>query len=267
MKNSNTDLRHPGKFLLQKYWVGELDKETSSLYDEHIEQCPQCKETVDHLKRQQQNFHRRYPYGVFHSATVEKKESWTKKAIGAVLAPAMRPVFSMMLLLFLATPVIIYYQYSRGPDIRMKGEESLSFLLRRNETIRKGDVSETFLAGDEIQIVYTATAAPYIALFSVDEAGTVSLYHPDLTCKWCSIPAEKGAQKYYPTSIVLDESSGQELIVALFTKKPLEVNNLNKSLSKYVHKKPVDLGLLKKNLELQKVISQATVKTITLTKQ
>jgi len=137
--------------------------------------------------------------------------------------PALIPTYAVIAIVLIAFPVARYLGKGSldGQQIAYKGGSPISFIYQRNGITAPGDANDTFLPGDRIQVIYTTTKKCYVALLSIDTDHRLSFYQPDPNAKECTIRTEAGANQTYPSSIVLDASEGHELVIALFSERPL----------------------------------------------
>jgi hypothetical protein len=114
----------------------------------------------------------------------------------------------------------------------------------RDGEIKIGNINDIFKEGDRLQIVYSHPKEHHAALFSIDNNGLISFYtnkvgynDDDNTDEndICSVPADSGVDISFPSSIVLDGTGGEELIVILVSDRPIiaeDVRGVIRRLSK-----------------------------------
>jgi hypothetical protein len=265
MMNSNTNCKKTKKLTLEKYFTGELASPEAAELESHVQGCTECNAYMESLEERKRRFHGAYPFGTFIDAVKERSTPWYMKIVERINQPVLRPVYAMVLLLCIALP--LYISYNNQPQIRMKGRDDISFLYRRNGVVNEGDIKDTFHADDEIQILYTSTASQYITLFSIDTEREISFYHPDYSSRWCSIATGAGAGQHYPSSIVLDSTPGQELIVAVFTRKPVSTESIERRVDRIINKEPLDLSGMKKHIESDRFVKNGKAVTLMLNKR
>jgi hypothetical protein len=118
----------------------------------------------------------------------------------------------------------------------------LSFLVKRNGHAQEGNLHSEYGTGDIIQVLYNSDGGEHLTLFSLDTRGLLSFYH-NPEAEFCSIKTKKGTRIHYPGSILLDNSPGHELIVALFTSKPQKEKTVRQWVAK-IQKSKADLPAL-----------------------
>ncbi len=267
MMNSSIKQKCGKKLAVQKHFTGELSSSESAQLKIHLQKCIECKQHLASLEEKQQKFHNLHPFGLFLDAAKVRSTPWYITLYQAFQKPALRPLYAMVLIFCIALPVYINY-FNNSSGIRTKGQETISYVFRHDSAIYEGDNSDTFQANDEIQILYTATSSKYISLFSIDAEGYLSFYHPEINSLWSSIEVKsKNKNEHYPCSILLDDSPGNELVIAVFTSKPLLVETVKKKVGKIVSKKPINLHEIKKNVEARDLFKKGNVQTLILNKR
>ncbi len=267
MMNSNINHKRTKKLTVEKYFTGELGPSESAELELHLKDCVECKEHLSSLEENKRQFHGAHPFGSFLDAVKERSTPWYMKLFESLFQPALRPVYALMLIICVALPV--YFNYiNNQAGIRTKGVETISFAYRRDGIINKGNTDDTFRANDEIQILYTSTSSRYLSLFSIDTKGSISFYHPEINSKWCSIEVDNiNKQEHYPSSIVLDDTPGNELVVAVFTAKPVYVETVEQKIGKILDKNSANLNDVKKKIESRNPFKKGNVKTLMLNKK
>lgn len=265
--NSNIEHKSPNKLTVEKYFTGELNNSESAELESHLQDCRECSEYFVSLEENKRQFHGAHPFGSFLDAVQERSTPWYKKVLEILWQPALRPALAMVLVVGIALPV--YFNYvNNQTDIRFKAPDTITFVYRRDGIIKRGTNSDTFRANDEIQILYATSKARYITLFSVDSRDRISFYHPDSNSEWCSIEVgSKSKQEQYPSSITLDDTPGNELIVAIFSPKPLSVEKVEQKVKKVLDSEAGNLTDVKQEVESGNLFKKSRVKTIMLNKR
>ena len=227
MKNCTSN-----RFDIERYFVGELDKDSAQAVEKHLETCESCFTYLQNLRRERNEFLADHPFSSFYAEKAQKKTPfWQKYLSPAFARPVLVPVVCLLLIIA-AIPVVNTIAFNSGREtVVFKGGAQLSFIYERDGKIHDGILSEVFHEGDRIQVVYNSPREWFVALLSIDQSGTVSFYHPDQKSITCSVPSGKGNDLYFPGSIILDNSSGGELVVAVFSHSPLKTSDVKESVS------------------------------------
>lgn len=264
--NSNIKKIQKNKLLIEKYFTYELDSSETAEAETLIKNNSDYKKYLEFLNNKKQQFHLAHPFGSFLDAAEKHKSNFFYTLFSPFIQPALRPVFIVLILLVIGFPFYISFNKT-NQTIRMKGTEEIGFICRRNGIILEKSKASSFMENDEIQVIYTTTDSLYLSIFSIDIKEIISFYHPDRTDRWCSIKTGIGAGQYYPASIVLDSSSGQELIVALFTKLPVKSKYIKQQVEKFTQGKESDIKKLRTELISGKVFKGNKVLTLLLNKE
>ena len=200
------------KLLLERYSAGETNDEDSRRIEEHCKTCAECAGYLGRLNIERQEFLAAHPFPrLAQSKAPAIQLPWYQPFLDKLRQPALFPAYGLIVVLLMLSPIVYFKSFHRtvSDEITFKGGNSISFLLKRNGNISECTPQDTLNAGDEIQVLYSATKNGYISLLSVDSRGAISWYHPDPKSLFCSIPAKTGGKQNYPAGILLDDSQGQ----------------------------------------------------------
>ncbi len=224
-------------FDIERYFAGELDKSSASALEMHFETCSVCFSYLQDLRREKNEFLAEHPFSSFYTAKVkETGPAWYTVFTNALARPVLVPVLGLLLVIT-AIPVVNKIAFSsKTEDIIFKGNARLSFIYEREGIVSDGRLTDTFREGDRIQVIYNSSREWFVSLLSIDTRGRISFYHPDQNSVSCSVPSGKGSGLHFPGSIILDNSDGGELIVAVFSPQPLKTESVEKSISEIVNK-------------------------------
>lgn len=205
---------------VERYVCRDLSEAESMVVKAHIDTCSACAAHMQQLEQQHQSFLALHPFAKFtnaHAPLVSSRRfhcNWSR-----LFAPSFIPVYSMLIIALIVLPRLL--PQNNSVVVRFKGQETISCLVMRKGSIQKNSPDFTYQAGDRVQVTYSSGPSRYLALLSVDVSGTVSFYQPNETSDTCSIPIQGKTGKLFPTSIILDNSPGSELVIALFSQTPL----------------------------------------------
>jgi len=108
-------------------------------------------------------------------------------------------------------------------DVRIKGT-SLAFFRQRGGEVAHGVSGDSFFAGDALRFVVSSGSPGYFFLVGVEPSGEVVAYHPYGGTQ--SAPIAVGREIALPGSLVLDESKGVEYFGGLFSREPLQLEDV-----------------------------------------
>jgi len=254
------------KLTVERYSAGEL----AGQVEEHLRSCPSCSAYLAGLKKEREEFLRVHPFAEFlsaHAAPI-RGEQWYKKFPAIFSLPALRPVLAPALVLLVAVVVIPFIprhgNEKNGSDIRYKGPEALSYIYKRDGVVHTGAPDDMFRSGDQVQIFYSSASDRSLSLFSIDGRGAVSFYQPDARSAVSSIRSGIGSRLAFPTSIELDSTSGAELVVAIFSDKTFDTNQIKKLVTGY--NAQGDIAALEKAVKSDPPSPKSSVLTLMLKK-
>jgi hypothetical protein len=222
------------KLAVERYSAGELVGQTADRVEEHLRSCPSCSAYYAGLKKEREEFLRTHPFAEFLSthAVPIRGGPWYKKIPTLFSLPALRPVLAPALVFLVAVAVIPFIprlvNEKNGSDIRYKGQETLSYIYKRDGVVHSGAPDDVFRPGDRVQVFYSSSSDRNLSFLSIDGRGAVSFYQPAASGALCSVRSGTGQRIAYPASIELDSTQGVELVVAVFSIEPFDTNQIKK---------------------------------------
>jgi hypothetical protein len=241
---------HPKRLTLERFLYGDLPGDACQEIEAHLGGCERCSSLMQRMNADQGDFLAKHPFQEFAANNIPvAPEQSNRQWLKILLRPTLAPVFAVVLLMLVSTPVLVFYYQSNSPtQFAYKGGTDLSFLLRRNGVVTPGNSSDVFTAGDEIQVLYSARKDGFLTLLSIDTKGVLSFYAPETLSGFGSVPIHAGATQYYPAGIVLDSTKGAELIVGLFSQKPLMIDWIRSTTGNLIGEGENDVGKLDRSL-------------------
>ena len=254
---------------IERFFAGELSGDAAARIEKHLRTCSACNMFYKGLARERQEFLRIHPFqDLLRSmrGTGEESRSGAVARPSFVFRPALVAAFALVLSAAAIVPIMQWQKARAGSgEIVYKGGVTLSYLYKRAGQVHAGAPGDVFYGGDEVQVFYSCSREMNVSLFSIDAAGKVSFYQPDASSKICSIRSGVGARLAWPQSIELDNASGGELVVALFSAEPFDTERVKAWVDK-VGNGRVDLPALEKNLKDSPPSQGNSVATILLNK-
>jgi len=219
---------------LELLFTGELNSEATEKVQKHIAACTECSAVYENFKAQKRVFLEKHPFASFTRAHAPLKMiPWYKQLFSPGMRPVLVPVLGALIIGISLWPSFNSSHFNNNDAVRFKGSSSIGYFFQRDGKVYQENSENLFKKGDRIQIVFTSTKKQYLALTSLDVHGRVSFYGGDSLSNNCSIPIQQGTEQPFPSSIELDDSPGSELVVALFTERPLDRNIVEEKLESY----------------------------------
>jgi hypothetical protein len=215
---------HPyDKTDLLSYFTGGMTEEKRRAIESHAADCKSCRDYLSGLASEKSTFLAAHPF----AATI-KPEAPVRTARVIPFVQRRYLALAAMLVLFVAAG---YLSLSGrfAMENRIKGETGLkAFVQSRTGTIEKRR-DRIYYTGEKIQFLYSCSEANSFILLGFDTTGAMTGYFPATGDSSCVL--ERGADLPLPNSIVLDEYTGRELFLAVFSKKPLSVPDVKQRLA------------------------------------
>jgi hypothetical protein len=208
---------HPfDKTDLLSYFTGSMSDGTRRSIEAHASSCESCRNYLASLASEKSAFLESHP---FETSMMRQP----LRAPGRVLPFVPRRYYALAatLVLFVAAAGYLSIAGRFAQQTRIKGETGLkAFVQNRSGSIEKRR-ERIYYTGEKIQFLYSCAEENRLILMGMDTTGAVTCYYPATGDSSCIL--ERGADIPLPNSIILDEYTGRELFLAVFSKNPLYV--------------------------------------------
>ena len=209
--------------MFDAWHAGELEPDRERAALEHLANCQHCSARREHLGRERARFLDRAPKFVPSaqpaptSSVKQRRSAW----LGGALALA--AVLALTLGKLVRNPDV-----SEGGGTRSKGPAHLSFFVSRGGQVFEGLPGQAVAPGDQLRFAVTSSKKAYVAVFSLDAAGTASTYHPTTGATATGMTAS--SQHALDSAVELDGVLGKELLFGVFCDAPFPVEPLRREL-------------------------------------
>lgn len=149
--------------------------------------------------------------------------------------------FAMPMLLLTATASVavvlvrhpLQEQALQDDAIRIKGTR-LQFFRQRGTEVTRGRSGDTFKEGDALRFLVTSNSAGHFFLIGIEPTGKISAYFPFEGSR--SAPWPGGNEVPLPGSLVLDASQGTEYFLGIFSREPVELEQVRLAIQESLRK-------------------------------
>jgi len=114
-----------------------------------------------------------------------------------------------------------------GITTRVKGSARIGFFVKHGDELRRGSDGQVVHPGDQLRFTVTSKTARHFAILSLDGASVASVYYPSDTT---SAPIAPGRDHALSSSVLLDETLGEEKIWGIFCDAPFALEPLRSEL-------------------------------------
>lgn len=213
---------------LDQLLLGELADDRRSELEQHLEECAHCRERLEVIKADRALFEQSAPA---FSPMVESSPAQVAAnddAEGATVIPLLRRLAPVVGALAAAAALLLLVPKTPetgGPDVLAKGKSFLSFFVKHDGTVSAGARGQKVVPDDQLRFVVATAKDAYVAVLSVDGAGTLSVYYPEGGEHAASV---KGAIEpvALPSATVLDDVLGKERIVGVLCDRATPLSEL-----------------------------------------
>lgn len=234
---------------LMSYFAGDLDSLTALRIANHIKQCTTCSIVVDSMEKVRAVFLKKYPVPSLPvNSSRTKMKVFTTRSMLSLAAS----------LILIVTAGFFSFMHFDRDGYRIKGSTQMNIFVQDQNGIPAKRVENVYFPGEKIQFTYSCGSNRYFMLLSTDTSGAISVYYP--TNGDMSIELEAGQDLPLPNSITLDNYTGPELYLAIFSALPLHAASVKDKLKSSLEKSR-GLGSLHLNIE------NAEVRTVYITKK
>jgi hypothetical protein len=195
---------------------------------EHSGACAECRSRIEAISAEQINFLDVNPFS---------EQKMPLRIRTNVRVFKLRQVYAIAatLLVFLGTGV--FYSARRNlSEMRIKGDTEISVFTLDSLNNPVSGSNMKFLPGKRIQFTYSCGADNNFLLFSIDQTGKITQYFPDTASM--SMKLTPGRDMPLPNSILLDDYLGNEAYMAIFSKTPVDVNQVLEHVKVSFKRKP-----------------------------
>lgn len=191
--------------------IGEATREEREEANEHLAGCTVCSARLASFERDARSFSVPFPA----RKVVPFKRAWV--GISA---------------LALAAALFLFLRTQQEQDAtRLKGTPAgMGFFIEHDGQVRRGLPGEQVEPGDKLQFVVATRTAAYVAVISVDGAGTANVYY---TSNAPVAPTTGNVETPLPSSVLLDDVLGKESLWGLVCDAPQAEAALKKLLAEH----------------------------------
>lgn len=204
----------PPALALEALFAGEP---STPAVKSHAQTCPECRSYLTGLGQEQDAFlARRTPELFLRKVKRAETDPPRQRAwfsfLGAVAAAACALLLTV-----------------RGPEARLKGG-GLSVFVKHGESSPRRLVAESRVhPGDQLRFAYASPQPGFVAVFELDGAGHVSVFHPFGGAAPAVIAPSN--EDVLPGTVALDRTTGAEWLVAVFRPAPFDLSEIAAQLA------------------------------------
>ncbi len=123
--------------------------------------------------------------------------------------------------LFVAAAAALLLVWLRSePAIRYKGGHSFQVFVQQHGAPELLADGQALAAGDQLAFAYSLSEPRYLLLLSIDDTGEITKYYPVDAAS--ESPLRPAARAPLSVGVELDAHRGEERLVALFSREPLD---------------------------------------------
>jgi hypothetical protein len=214
---------HPfDKTDLIAYVTGSCAEVKRLAIERHLHTCDSCRAYCDGLASEKDAFLATHPF--------EETITLPTRKATVIRFPVRQYVALAASLVICVASGFLYFANKSSNDYRIKGERVAlkAYVQNRQGGIEKRK-EQTYSPGEKIQFLYSCEAENRFLLLGIDAHGAVTQYFPAASDS--SIDLERGRDLPLPNSIVLDDYTGREAFLGVFSRRPLYVPEVKKRLS------------------------------------
>jgi hypothetical protein len=208
------------KIDLLNYVTGSVPDDKAALIRAHLEVCVPCRGYCAALEREKQGFLAANPMEQVMDRPATRPRN-------IIRFPALARYYALAASLIICLGAgYVYMSSIQKPDYRIKGETALTVFVKTGDGSIEQRANNAFLTGERIQFLYSCGAKNRFILLSLDSAGSVTVFYPDTGDS--TIVLEPGQDVPLPNSILLDDYTGPELFIGVFSEKALLVSTVKR---------------------------------------
>ncbi len=189
----------------------------------HVVGCAACSSYVRKLESEQAAFFKQRPAELFLNQ-LEGRSATPRSGLSTQI---LRWAGVAGLAASVAIAILVF---TRPASIQLKGG-AFEVVYKRPGMSEPGPVTEDLRLrpGDALRFSYQAANDGYLLVLEVDANGKVTSLYPLRGVASAAIHSRPG--DFLPGSVVLDDAPGPEWLVAVFSRAPIRVDSLSKTLA------------------------------------
>ena len=216
----------PSALLLDEWLSGELTPARAADVEAHVEGCALCQSRRAERTETRRSFEAAAPsFAALARSARSRRWPWIAGASTLAAAAA--------LALVVGAPWGTAGRWNdagEGSGTRAKGNPaSLGWVVRRGARVFAPSPEESLRAGDALRFTVSARERVFVAIFGLDSAGRLSVYHPD-TDELSQV--DPGKDQPLPTAIALDATPGDERLYGVFCRSSCSVSELRHAIER-----------------------------------
>lgn len=206
------------KIDLLSYVTGGCDETKSERISTHLLTCRSCRSSVEAFRSENAAFLNTHPYAgmtqTSDTVPIRRTVPFPMRRIYGIAAS---------ILLLLSAGYFLHLQED-APSSQIKGAVGLKLFVKNARGEIEMRDKHVYCAGERIQFQYSCGIRNKFMLLSIDTTGAVMQYYP--VHGDSSEALEPGQDIPLPHSILLDEYSGRELFIGIFSEKKLRADHI-----------------------------------------
>lgn len=196
--------RPPGcitDLMFDAWFARELPDELEPAMEMHVTTCQRCRGRRAALAVERSAFLAQHPSYVATPRQVARKHK--RALLGA----------SVIGTLVVSTLAVLAHDANPDAPPPSAAEVSLGFRIESAGRTEQGIRGQAVHPGDQVRFEYSREAPAYLAIYAIDERGTVQVLYPQADL---AAPARAGERITLASTVRVDESLGQHWVFAVF---------------------------------------------------
>jgi len=211
-------------FHLDRWMMGELAPTDAESVRSHVTTCAACSTAVAGMRGVREEM-RALPLPIVLAAPPRRR--WRPRAAAGALG------------LVLAACLVLGLR-AQFPGARSKGQgPALGMYVQHGGEVRRAGPGDLVAAGDAVRFSVTLPSPAYVAVLSIDPVGRASVYFPEGKL---AAPVPAGTDVPLPLGTRLDDTLGEERLLALFCSTAIELEPVRLALQASRDAAPVPEG-------------------------
>jgi len=238
----------PSKFTLAQWKTNDLSAKEQRAVGTHVEGCDACREIIGEIEANAAKFE---PHAEAQLQSILKnitaKTHVERGEVPSRQPLIMRRVIPVLAAMAAAASVIFALagplktaEHSK-PDTAFKGSFSFKVIAKRGGDQFQVSSGDQLRENDAVRFAITTGVKGYISVLSIDDQKRISPFYPekDPSLEAAPLILEEAGKYELPGSIILDDSTGIEYFVVLFSKEFFDRRQLHDRLRTLMTRKGV----------------------------
>ncbi|MBN2529777.1 MAG: DUF4384 domain-containing protein [Deltaproteobacteria bacterium] len=266
----------PSRLMLASYHTNEMDERQIEMVNSHLKHCARCNEVLNKLRQHATAYESNEAHHLSNLRAAMAAENaandnvvsirQSRRGKAAIYAGVAIAAAALLLVMF---PVFKPRSQDSEKDmVTYKGDFSMNAVVKRdsNQFVLSEDAA--LQENDALRFTVQTKSPGFVSIFNVDATGAITLLYPgsDSSQNLPAMKIPRSGETTLDGSVVLDDATGTERFVTVFSTRPFKTDSIRNILKKATNQSIHDSEDIENMLTAQspEPMADATVRILTI---